>query len=82
MITGSTIEVQRCLKTALLLLIRLDKMSPGTACVIRAALVLHNKCVLEGYEVGDAAHNPQDVLEHKSATIVGGRSRISRTNRK
>ena len=40
-------------------------MSPGTACVtsISAALVLQNKCVREGYELGDAAPNPQDVLE-------------------
>ncbi len=42
-------------------------MSPGTACVIRAALVLHKKCVREGYELGDAAHNPQDVLEEDPA---------------
>ena len=49
------------------LLIQLYKMSPGTACAIRAALILHKKCVREGYELGDAAHNPHDVLEENPA---------------
>ena len=42
-------------------------MSPARVCVIRAALVLHNNCVREGYDFGDAAHNPQDVFEEDPA---------------
>ncbi len=36
-------------------------------CYYGRTLVLHKKCVQEGYELGDAAHNPQDVLEEDPA---------------
>ncbi len=64
MITRSTIE--RCngvLKRRFFCSSSGIRMSPDRACVvIRAALVMHNRCVRLGYALGDAAHSPQDVL--------------------